>query len=162
MDIYTFAMEIEKISEQYYRDLAQQCDHPGLVQILNMLAEDEAKHYQTIQGMRDGKHPEMPTTQVLRQARERFAGLKKEAVGDLCFNNDEITLYRKAIEKEDHAEKFYREKADEAEEPLDAALFSRLADEENRHRFLLENIIEFLSRPKTWVENAEFNHLDEY
>ena len=37
-----------------------------------------------------------------------------------------------------------------------------IAEDEKKHRFLLKNTVEFLSRPKTWIENAEFNHLDEY
>jgi len=37
-----------------------------------------------------------------------------------------------------------------------------IAKDEKKHRFLLENTVEFLSRPNTWIENAEFHHLDEY
>ena len=28
--------------------------------------------------------------------------------------------------------------------------------------FLLENMLDFISRPQTWLENAEFNHLEDY
>ncbi len=38
----------------------------------------------------------------------------------------------------------------------------KIAEDEKRHRFLLKNTVDFLSRPKTWIENAEFHHLDEY
>jgi rubrerythrin len=41
-------------------------------------------------------------------------------------------------------------------------IFLKLADEEKKHYFLLENIIDFVSRPQKWLENAEFYHLDEY
>jgi len=27
---------------------------------------------------------------------------------------------------------------------------------------LLENIIDFISRPRNWLENAEWHHLDKY
>jgi hypothetical protein len=37
-----------------------------------------------------------------------------------------------------------------------------LADEEKKHMILMENLIEFVSRPDTWLENAEWYHLDEY
>lgn len=35
-------------------------------------------------------------------------------------------------------------------------------EEEKKHYFLLDNIIEFVSRPEQWLENAEFYHLEEY
>lgn len=37
-----------------------------------------------------------------------------------------------------------------------------MAGEEKRHFFILENIIDFVSRPQSWLENAEFNKLEEY
>ncbi|MDA3850867.1 MAG: hypothetical protein PF447_06310 [Spirochaetaceae bacterium] len=36
------------------------------------------------------------------------------------------------------------------------------ADEEHRHYHLIDNIEELLLRPKQWVEDAEFNHLEDY
>lgn len=160
MDIFAFALEFEKNSEQYYRELASRCNNPALRHILTMLADDEVKHYRTVLALRDGTHPEMPPTRILPEARERFAAFV-DPPADLCFENDEIALYRKALTKEDEAEKFYREKAADAE-PESAGIMERLADEERRHRFLIENMIEFLSRPRNWIENAEFNHLEEY
>lgn len=41
-------------------------------------------------------------------------------------------------------------------------LLLKLAEEEKKHMFLLENLVEFIPRPETWIENAEFNHLVEY
>ena len=37
-----------------------------------------------------------------------------------------------------------------------------LADEEEKHYKLLDNIIELITKPEIWLENAEFNHLDEF
>jgi hypothetical protein len=41
-------------------------------------------------------------------------------------------------------------------------LFFLIAEEEKRHEFLLEHVLQFIARPQTWLENAEFNHLDQY
>lgn len=38
----------------------------------------------------------------------------------------------------------------------------KLGEEEQRHEFLMENLVEFITRPETWIENAEWLHLDEY
>ena len=45
MDIYEYAMQMEKDGEAYYRDLAGKTSHQGLKSILGMLADAEVKHY---------------------------------------------------------------------------------------------------------------------
>ena len=66
------------------------------------------------------------------------------------------------MENETKSREFYLEKEKEETDPSRKAVFGRLAEEEKKHYFLLENIVAFISRPDTWIENAEFNHLNEY
>jgi rubrerythrin len=44
MNIYEYAMKMEKDSENYYSGLANKTDDAGLKNILKMLANDEVKH----------------------------------------------------------------------------------------------------------------------
>ena len=74
----------------------------------------------------------------------------------------QVDLYRKARDIETKSFKFYMEKARESGDPRVQKMFFLIAEEEKRHEFLLENILQFISRPQTWLENAEFNHLDQY
>ena len=57
---------------------------------------------------------------------------------------------------------FYTEKTGGASEQNVKELFLRLAQQEQKHCVLFENIIDFLSRPDTWLENAECYRLEEY
>jgi rubrerythrin len=75
---------------------------------------------------------------------------------------DQLEVYKKAQGIEKKSRDFYLEKADEVGNPAQEAIFRRLAEEEKKHTFLLQNIMDFLSRPQTWLENAEWNHLEEY
>ena len=52
MDIFEFAMEKEKYAEHFYRELADRTDNTGLKSILNMLAGEEVKHYETVRPCR--------------------------------------------------------------------------------------------------------------
>lgn len=52
--------------------------------------------------------------------------------------------------------------SDKVDNKLHKKILTKLAEEEKKHLFLLENLVEFISRPETWIENAEFNHLDDY
>jgi rubrerythrin len=63
---------------------------------------------------------------------------------------------------EEKSYKFYLEMSDKVKIESQKKIFLKLAGEEKKHMFLLENLVEFVSRPETWIENAEFNHLDDY
>jgi rubrerythrin len=63
---------------------------------------------------------------------------------------------------EKQSEDFYLDRADQAKDTEQKQLFRRLASEEKKHCYLLENIVDFVSRPRSWLENAEFLHLDDY
>ena len=69
---------------------------------------------------------------------------------------------RKAIELEQRSVSFYLDRADQVETPEQQALFKQLAEEEKKHLRLLDCLLDFVASPKTWLEDAEFNRLDEY
>ena len=160
MDIVEYAMQMEKDGENFYRDLIQKTSNIGIKTILTMLADDEVKHYNTISRMRTAK-PQMARTTILDDAKNIFIQLRKS---DEQFDVDleQVELYKKAQDIETASRNFYLEKADQVEKQYQKQLFLRLAEEENKHYFLLDNIIEFVSRPQYWLENAEFCHLEEY
>lgn len=160
MDILEYAIQMEIQGEDYYRELAGNTTDTGFKTILKMLADDEVKHCNALREARESE-AEMAETTILDDAENLFAGMSG-AHWDVGSDVDEIGLYERALEIEERSEEFYREKALEAENERHRDLFLRLAEEEKKHCFLLENIIEFVSRPQTWLENAEFCHLEEY
>ena len=147
MNIFEFAMEKEKYSEDYYRQLAGKSNNKSLETVFNMLADEEAKHYKIVSDMKEGVAPDLAETTVLSDAKDVFAKMRESTQG-FNFDVSQTELYRKAQKIEKQSQDFYLEKAN--------------ADQEKKHYFLLENIIDFVSRPETWLENAEFYHLDEY
>jgi len=162
MNIYKYAMKMEKDSENYYRELANKTGDVGLQNILKMLANDEVKHYHIIeQMMKKDVSAELAETDILENAKNIFIKIKgKNLVFD--FDLPQINFYRKAREMEEKSYKFYMEMSDKVEIESQKKIFLKLAGEEKKHMFLLENLVEFVSRPETWIENAEFNHLEDY
>lgn len=162
MNIYEFVMQREKESEQYYRSLAQKTDHAGLQTILNLLADEEAKHFAAVKHlMENDDAPEMRDSTTLTEARRLFKQMKKDnqlQAGGI----DEEDLVQMAVEREDEAEKYYREKAELETLPDRKALLLRIADEEGNHKELAENILELIQKPSMWLEDAEWYHLEEY
>lgn len=161
MEIFNYAMEKEKKQEQYYRDLAKKCRDRGLTNILNMLADDEVKHYKILEKMKVNEHQDFSGSAILEQAKNVFGEMKNKA-SDFSFDISQVDLYRKAQEFEKEAEEDYREKAEKETHEQNKNFFVRLAREERKHYFLLDNIIELLMSPHHWLENAEFFHLEEY
>jgi len=162
MNIYKYAMKMEKDGENYYRELANKTEDIGLQNILKMLADEEVRHYSIIEQMIKSKaSAELAETGILKKVKNIFIKIKGK---NLVFNFDlpQINFYRKAQEIEEKSYKFYIEMSDKVEIESQRKVFLKLAGEEKKHMFLLENLVEFVSRPETWIENAEFNHLDEY
>jgi rubrerythrin len=161
MDIFAYAMQMEKDGERFYREIAGKTDSSGIKRILTMLADEEVKHYKAIEKMQQGWSGQMAETSILDRAENVFVQMKEEG-GEFTPDLEQIELYEKAQEIEKRSRQFYEEKAAQADRDDQKQLFERLAVEEAKHYFLLENLIDFVSRPGQWIENAEWNHLEEY
>ena len=159
MNIYEFAMQMEQDGETFYRELAAQSSSIGVKRLLTMLAEDEVKHYGVVRQMAQDAIPEMTESSVLADARNVFAGMKGT---ELNLEGEQVDLYRKAQDIERRSQVFYEEKAQQVSVPTHKTLLLKIAEEERRHYYLLDAVIEFLNRPQVWMENAEFNHLEDY
>lgn len=164
MDIYEFAKQMEKDGEKYYRELADNSGLAGLKKIFTILADDEMKHYQIIEQLRlKSGQPQMADTKVLENTKNIFVEMKGLDVGPRIDTTRETNAYRKARELEKMSRDFYLEKAGEVEGKEAKLLFEKLAAEEEKHFRIMENMVEFVSRPEpgNWLENAEWHHLDE-
>ncbi len=160
MDIYEYAMQMERDGEDLYRDLAGRTANKGLQNILIMLADAEVRHYKLFQNMKNNGKLIMADTSILNEVRNVFVKMKEEKSFEVDVSH--IELYRKAQEIEKTTQDFYEEKAGETQDKSQAGIFLKIADEEKRHYFILESIIDFVNRPASWLENPEWYHLEEY
>jgi rubrerythrin len=159
-NIFEYAMQMEKDGEDYYRQLAQKTDNNGMITILSMLADEEVKHYNAIERIKT-QNAQIAESEILTDSKNIFVQIK-ESGDSFDFDINEADLYKKARDIEKKSRDFYKEKANEVTEKYQKELFLKLAIEEQKHYILLDNIIEFVSRPEQWLENAEFFHLEEY
>lgn len=161
MNIFEYAIEMEKDGEEYYRKLANNTEDQGIKSILNMLADDEVKHREILQEMRDKTDVTMTETEILSKSKNIFIEMQDKHK-NLSSVDREMDLYREAKEIEQKSIDFYEEKADEVDSEEQQKLLKKIADEERRHYHLIDNIEELLLRPKQWVEDGEFYHLEDY
>ncbi len=151
-------MEVD--GRDFYLDLAEKTNNKGLKNILTMMADSEAKHYNVILDMQKNDKTEFSAdTEVLTNVKNIFVKMKEEK--DIDVDTSQAEFYKKALKDEADAQKFYLEKADEENDPYRKEIFLKLAEEEKKHCVLLENMIGFVSQPADWLENPEWYHLDE-
>ena len=106
MDIFEFAMEREKLSENYYRELACKASSKGLAKIFNMLADEEAKHFRVI-GEMQAKIPQQASeTNVLSKAKDAFEEIRG-GEQEFDFGANEVEVYKKAQQMEEKSRDFY-------------------------------------------------------
>jgi rubrerythrin len=160
MDIFDFAIQMEQEGKELYLELSEKGGNEGIKKIFKMLASEEEKHTEIVRAMREST-PEVAETGILSEARNVFAEIREKGE-KVETSGPQADLYRTALDIEDRSIKFYTEKAGEEKAPERKKIFEALAGEEKKHFFLLNNMLEFISRPQTWLENAEFNHLEEY
>lgn len=165
MNIYAFAMQMEKDGENYYRQLAEQSRSAGLRKIFVMLADEEVKHYHVVELLsKKTGAPQLAETKVLENVKNIFVAMRETREELHIDTTEEVQSYRKASGLEEESRKFYQEKADQAESETERKILLQLAGEERKHLRIMENIVEFVSKTESgrWLENAEWYHLDEY
>ncbi len=160
MDIFEYAMKMEKDGEAYYRELAGKTVNKGLKNIFTMLAEAEVIHYGIFRKMRNNEKFGVGETEILSDVKNVFEKMRDEK--DTNVNVSEIDLYKKAEEIERLSKDFYLKQAEDAKDTAQKDIFLRIAEEEKKHYFILERIIDFVSRPLQWLEDPEWYHLEEY
>jgi rubrerythrin len=159
MNAYEYAMQLEKEGEVFYRQLAQEANHEGLSKIFTMLANEEVKHYKMFEKLaKNADTVTVPTMEVFKDAKDVFSEMSKDAVA-YSFEDQQIDFYRRAIKTEDKAYELYLDKANEMTNIQHKEIFLKIAEEELKHKELLENILEYVEQPSTWLESAEFRNI---
>jgi hypothetical protein len=162
MEFFEFVIDLEQQTVDTYRELAHLCrTNEGVKNILLMLSADHDKHMQTLEKMKAKTQFEMTKTEAFRAARKLFDEMQRDKKVFSC-DIDQMKLYKEARDLVQKKQQFYEEMVGRMDTEENKNLVKHLAAEEKKQGSVLDNIIEMVSRPDTWLENAEFHHLDEY
>ncbi len=161
MNIVEYALKTEKDGEEYYRQLAERAENSGIKLIFEKLATAEAEHYQDFIRMQDNQPVQHEDDDIMSEVKTIFQQMQTEKNYE-NIKGDQVDAYKKACEIERKAYEFYLQKAEELTDPAEKELCLQIAEEEKEHCVILENIVEFVSQPSVWMENAEWRHMDEY
>jgi rubrerythrin len=160
MDVFDFAMKMELQGKACYENLAASTQVPGLKNIFTGLAADEQKHYEVFRGLKEGKDFAMTDSRMLEQAKNVF----KEITGEkerLTGLHEDLDGYRLGLKIEADSVKLYEDLAKKEKNPETMQLYLRIANEEKKHFNIMENICDFVMKPKYFLEWREFSNLHE-
>ncbi|PWB69667.1 hypothetical protein C3F09_10195 [candidate division GN15 bacterium] len=164
MNVFEYAMKMETDGRLFYLDHAGKVTVPELKKILLELADDELKHYNLFKALRDSQPAEYKQSQkttILATVKNVFEAMKS-ANKDFQFASEAVKIWQQALEVEKKSEQFYREKAKEVTHANEKMILTSIADEEHRHWVTLNNVIQFINRPKNYLADAEWSNLEEY
>jgi rubrerythrin len=158
MNVFEYAKKMELDGINYYRKEAELTKHSGFKEILKLLIRAEQKHYDFFDSLQKDcaaeKLPKFPDEKV----KNIFQQMMKDKE-NFDFSEEEVEIYRKALEIEERSEKFYRDEAEKAENAKVKEQLLQIADEESKHRLIVDGMVECINRPNQWVEHAMFSWL---
>jgi rubrerythrin len=146
-------MELDGMN--FYLEEAERTTHPGFKRILQLLVNEEKKHYIFIDKLQQKSVPEELPAFPENDAENIFRKLRQNEEG-FDFNAEQVEIYRKVLEIEKQSEKFYRDEAAKTENEEQRKQLLMVAEEEKKHVILVDGLVEYINRPKEWVEHAMF------
>jgi rubrerythrin len=162
MNLFEEAVSMEISTEEFYRNLIETCDYnPEIRKILVMLADDTNNHITHLRQMNNILRPDDRESDFFLQAKEIFRSLQQKKEYGVC-SLDQIRVYENVLDNLKKAIALYENMISHTLEENQKDILMMIYHEKQKHVYLLDNILELLLHPEQWVENGEFNHLEEF
>lgn len=160
MNVFDFALKMEADGKAYYEKLAMETGIPEFKSIFSLLAAAEQNHHDALHAMKSGIDAAWAESKVLDHARNIFMKLLR-----MDYTHDKLLFdrdgYLHAINAEEESIKFYQDAANREGNPEAKKLLLMLVDEEKDHLSIVENIYDFVEKPRTFLAWGEFSNLKE-
>jgi rubrerythrin len=166
MDIFDFAMQMERDGQAFYNKYAATTTEPALREIFKTLAEEEARHLSIFKSMKDG-NSDLAAREIggrgntLETVKNIFVEMS-ERREKKAFGADITAVWVEALRIEEKSEKFYRERASAETDERKKEWLNALADEEKSHIYMIDGVLTFLKHPTTFAESAQFRNFQSW
>ncbi|QIB70045.1 ferritin family protein [Aminipila butyrica] len=153
------AIKLEIDGRNFYLQQAESATNNGLKSIFHTLAEEERIHAQILQNKAEALSYELVDTYA--EIKNLF--LEIEEYRDLiALAPDAVDAYSTALENERRSISLYTEMLKEATNEEERQVINFIIEQEKGHEKMMEQLVEMVSRPREWVESAEFGIREEY
>ena len=160
-DIWEFAKEIEVQGKAFYEKMANDTAIEELAGAFHFLAGEEQRHYNIFDSLQKGiPAPDAKAGQI-GDVKSAFEKLSKSFEKHEVIEDSE-SAYEKARSLEEKSIEYYQEVLSKVSDPAQKAAVETILAQEKKHAEIVDSLKEFVKRPKRWLENAEWYHLDRY
>ncbi|MGC8616630.1 MAG: ferritin family protein [Desulfurella sp.] len=159
MNAIDYALALEEDGKNYYNEQALKAKKEEIRSLFLMLAADETRHYKIIEKFKEGVYEYLPTS-TFDNVPNLFKKLKNQN-SDFSDEQNLLDVYSKAIKIEIDSRDLYNQKSLESDNENEKNILQLISKEEDKHRIILENLMEFIRKGQEWVESAEFSHIEE-
>ena len=161
MNIFKFALDLERKHQDFYLEKARESENQGLKCVFELLAKEEEKHKKIVKELAQNKKISQIESDILPPAKRMMEQMTSELPED-SLQQKQVDIYKMAEVMERRSHKFYKKKAEVTDNEQVSKVFKQLAEEEAKQENLMNNLIKFTNKPNTWLDDAEWYHLEEY
>lgn len=161
MNVFDFAMDIERSGSRFYSQLAEKAEQKGVKTIFSMMAKDEEDLLQKFQAM---KTSVQTTTMEDSVALEYVPNIFKEVLDEQEALNvsDDLEAYNYVMKVEEDLCRLYENAAEKEKNEQVKNLLLQIAAQEHRELESLQEIYDFVNAPNEFLAWGEFSNLDEF
>lgn len=162
MDILDFAMQMELDGRKFYLKGAEQTKDGSLKKIYEQLAEEEHRHYNIFKSLKAGDlsgaaKAMTSSKEQIGTARTLFREMTEKGMTTLPGESDR-EVWKQARAVEEKTVKLYTDEAAKEKDTTRKELLLKLADEEQTHVYLIENILQFLKDPEGFQSSQDYKN----
>ena len=161
MNVFDFAMDVERSGSRFYRQLAEKADQKGVKTIFSMMAKDEEDLLQKFQSMRTS----VQTTTMEDSVELEYApNIFKEVLDEREALNvsDDLEAYNYVMKVEEDLCRLYENAAAKEKNEQVKELLLKIAAQEHRELESLQEVYDFVNAPNEFLAWGEFSNLDEF
>ncbi len=160
--IWETAIDIEDKGISFFDLLQKRTENDELKGVFNFLKEQEIKHKEFFMRISNNQDATMEAGEdAIAYAQKAFSVMKGNIPSDTDLK-DSADAYETAKKMERDAIDFYTSLLEKTDSKEEQRILKIIISEESIHEKLMDTLIDFVSRPKEWLENAEWNHLNSY
>ena len=163
MDILDFALGIEEEGMALYAGLAEKAAPREIAGIFRFFETEEKRHYEIFEAWKKNSAvPPVEDTGLPDKVAEAFKNLSQQfdAAGVPALDHEDA--YKKALGVEEKSIKFYGAMQDDMDDEEQKLVLGLIIQQEHAHVTLIHQLMEFQRHPNEWLENAEWNHYEDY
>lgn len=158
MNVFDFAMDIERSGSRFYRQLAERAEREGVKTIFTMMAKDEELLLERFRAMKSS------TMTGDSSALEYVENIFEKSVdaAEALELEDDLEAYSYVMRVEENICRLYEEAAERESNAEAKKQLLRIAKEEHRELDSLRKTYDFVNAPNEYLAWGEFSNQGEF